>query len=128
MPPKGKADTAGYQQLKKDLSAQAPGKLYILHGEETYLRDYCLNQLKELILSGGMGTFNFHEIPAKEMSPRRLEEALDGRFHRLGRSMVVNLEVVRRGTKTQVVLSDGSVLPLPRGAYEGLNRAIIAHS
>ena len=65
------------QQLKKDLSAQAPGKLYILHGEETYLRDYCLNQLKELILSGGMGTFNFHEIPAKEMSPRRLEEALD---------------------------------------------------
>ena len=66
MPPKGKADTAGYQQLKKDLSAQAPGKLYILHGEETYLRDYCLNQLKELILSGGMGTFNFHEIPAKE--------------------------------------------------------------
>ena len=77
MPPKGKADTAGYQQLKKVLSAQAPGKLYILHGEETYLRDYCLNQLKELILSGGMGTFNFHEIPAKEMSPRRLEEALD---------------------------------------------------
>ena len=68
MPPKGKADTAGYQQLKKDLSAQAPGKLYILHGEETYLRDYCLNQLKELILSGGMGTFNFHEIPAKEMA------------------------------------------------------------
>lgn len=58
----------------------------------------------------------------------RLEEALDGRFHRLGRSMVVNLEVVRRVTKTQVVLSDGSVLPLPRGAYEGLNRAIIAHS
>ena len=77
MPPKGKADTTGYQQMKKDLSAQAPGKLYILHGEETYLRDYCLNQLKELILSGGMGTFNFHEIPAKEMSPRRLEEALD---------------------------------------------------
>ena len=58
----------------------------------------------------------------------RLEEALDGRFHRLGRSMVVNLEVVRRVTKTQVVLTDGSVLPLPRGAYEGLNRAIIAHS
>ncbi len=57
-----------------------------------------------------------------------LEEELDGRFHRLGRSMVVNLEMVRRVTKTQVMLSDGSVLPLPRGAYEPLNRAIIAHS
>lgn len=58
----------------------------------------------------------------------RLEEGLDGRFHRLGRSMVVNLECVRRVTRSQVVLADGSVLPLPRGAYEGLNRAIIAHS
>ena len=42
--------------------------------------------------------------------------------------MVVNLEGVSRVTKTQGVLSDGIVLPLPRGAYEGLNRAIIAHS
>ena len=37
-------------------------------------------------------------------------------------------EAVRRVTRSQVVLADGSVLPLPRGAYEGLNRAIIAHS
>ena len=40
MPPKAKADTAGYQKLKKDLSAGTPGQLYLLHGEETYLRDY----------------------------------------------------------------------------------------
>ena len=71
---------------------------------------------------------NYVTVHAKGDYTTRLEEALDGRFHRLGRSMVVNLEVVRRVTKTQVVLSDGSVLPLPRGAYEGLNRAIIAHS
>ena len=77
MPPKEKADAAGYQQLRKDLSAKAPGRLYILYGEETYLRDYYLGQLRDLILSGGMGEFNFHQIPAKEMSPRRLEEALD---------------------------------------------------
>ena len=80
MPPKGtkgKADAAGYQQLKQDLSAGTPGRLYVFHGEETYLRDYYLEQLKELLLAGGMGTFNLHEIPAKDMSPRRLEEALD---------------------------------------------------
>lgn len=77
MPPKPKADTAGYQQFKKDLAAGTPGQLYILHGEETYLRDYYLGRLKEQLLTGGMGEFNLHQIPAKEMSPRRLEEAID---------------------------------------------------
>ena len=82
MPPKGKtdkakADLAGYQQLKKDLSAGTPGQLYLMHGEETYLRDYYLGRLKELLLTGGMGEFNLHQIPAKDMSPQRLEEAID---------------------------------------------------
>lgn len=77
MPPKPKADTAGYQQLKKDLSAGTPRQLYIIHGEETYLRDYYLNRMKELLLTGGMGEFNLHQIPSKEMSPHRLEEAID---------------------------------------------------
>ena len=55
MPPKTKADTAGYQQFKKELSSGTPGQLYILHGEECYLRDYYLGRLKELLLPGGMG-------------------------------------------------------------------------
>ena len=46
MPPKKKPDTAGYQKLKKDLADQRPGQLYILHGEETYLRDYYLGRLR----------------------------------------------------------------------------------
>ena len=77
MPPKAKADTAGYQQFKKELSTGCPGQLYILHGEETYLRDYYLGRLKELLLTEGMGEFNHHQISAKEMSPQRLEEAVD---------------------------------------------------
>ena len=47
MPPKPKADLAGYQQLKKDISAKQPGQLYIFHGEETYLRDYYLGRLQK---------------------------------------------------------------------------------
>jgi len=77
MPPKTKPDTSGYQKLKKDLSEGKPGQLYILHGEETYLRDYYLGKLRELLLSGGMGEFNFHEIKARDMSPHALEEAVD---------------------------------------------------
>lgn len=77
MPPKTKPDTSGYQKLKKDLSDGKPGQLYILHGEETYLRDYYLGKLRELLLSGGLGEFNLHEIKAKDMSPHTLEEAVD---------------------------------------------------
>ena len=56
------------------------------------------------------------------------EKELDDRFFRAGRALIVNLTLIRRVTRTEVHLSDGTVLPLPRGAYEPLNRAIIAHT
>ena len=55
------------------------------------------------------------------------EQELGSGFHRIGRAVIVNLKFVAHVTKTEVQLSDGTVLPLPRGAYELLNRAIIAH-
>lgn len=57
-----------------------------------------------------------------------LEKQLDTRFFRIGRSIILNLGYVQRVTKKDVFLSDSTVLPLPRGAYEPLNRAIIAHT
>ena len=56
------------------------------------------------------------------------EKELDERFYRVGRGMILNLKYIQRVTKTEVRLSDGTVLPLPRGAYEPLNRAIIQHT
>lgn len=55
----------------------------------------------------------------------QLEAALDENFFRLGRSLLVNLGCIARVSKTAVTLTDGTTLPLPRGAYERLNRAII---
>lgn len=57
-----------------------------------------------------------------------MEKELDERFCRVGRAMILNLKYIRRVTKTEVFLSDGTVLPLPRGAYEPLNRAIIRYA
>ena len=57
-----------------------------------------------------------------------MEAELDRRFFRIGRATIVNLDLVQRVTKAEVRLSDGTALPLPRGAYELLNRAIIAHN
>ena len=56
------------------------------------------------------------------------EKELDDRFCRVGRSMILNLKCIQRVTKKEVRLSDGMVLPLPRGAYEPLNRAIITRT
>ena len=56
------------------------------------------------------------------------ETQLDSRFTRVGRSMIINLKFIRRVTKNEVHLSDGTSLALPRGAYEPLNRAIIAQT
>ena len=51
---------------------------------------------------------------------------LDERFFRLGRSYILNLTRVERVTKTEVTLSDGSRIPLPKSMYEPLNRAVIS--
>ncbi len=77
MPPKAKPDLSGYQKLKRELSQGRLGKLYLFHGEETYLRDHYLGRLKEVLLAGGMGEFNLHELKAAQASPRALEEAVD---------------------------------------------------
>lgn len=55
-----------------------------------------------------------------------VEKLLDERFFRMGRSFIVNLNCVSRVSRSEVILSDGTALPLPRGQYEPLNRAIIA--
>ena len=101
----------------------------------------CLN----LELSGEMVRLPFYEIRYLDVrqnyvtvhakgdytvkrSLNEFEKELDHRFHRVGRSMILNLKYIQRVTKTEVRLSDGTVLPLPRGAYEPLNRAIIQHT
>lgn len=55
----------------------------------------------------------------------KFEKELDSRFFRSGRSYLINLTYVQRTTRTEAYLTDGSVVPLPRGVYEKINRAII---
>lgn len=73
---------------------------------------------------------NYVTVHAKEdvtvkMTLSQVAEMLDDRFYRVGRSAIVNLTRVSRVTRTEIHMDDGSVVLLPRGAYEGINRAII---
>ncbi|MEF2781868.1 MAG: LytTR family DNA-binding domain-containing protein [Clostridium sp.] len=58
---------------------------------------------------------------------RDIEKDLDSRFVRVGRSIIINITFVQKVTKISVYLFDGTILPLPRKAYETINRAIIAY-
>ena len=60
-----------------------------------------------------------------KMTLSDLQKELDERFLRVGRSCIVNLTQISRVTKTLIKLSDGTEIPLPRGAFDSVNRAII---
>ena len=97
-----------------------------------------------LSLPDGMVTVPQHEIKylevmrnyvtihaGEDISIKRtlneLESKLDECFFRIHRSYIVNLRFVRKVAKTEVTLKDGSVLPLSRKMYDGLNRAMIEY-
>lgn len=56
---------------------------------------------------------------------KEIEHELDERFIRVGRSYIVNLYFITRVTRSEIFLKGGDAVPLPRGAYEKVNRAII---
>lgn len=93
-----------------------------LSGETVRLPVY---QIRYAEVQGNYVTVHAKSDCTAKMTLSELETRLDDSFFRLGRSALVNLGYVARVTKTAVTLNDGSVLPLPRGAYDRINRAII---
>ena len=61
-------------------------------------------------------------------SLKEAEQELDERFFRVGRSCIVNLTYIRRVTKSEIYLNEDYSIPLPRGMYDSLNRAIITRT
>lgn len=54
-----------------------------------------------------------------------LEKELSDTFYRIGRSYIINLKYIRRVSHTEIYLTDGSVIPLPRGQYDAIHRMMI---
>lgn len=77
-------------------------------------------------VSGNYVTIHALQDYTVKMTLGQLEKELDERFFRVGRSAIVNLTQISRVTKGSIKLSVGDSIPLPRGAYEAVNRAIIA--
>lgn len=88
MPPK-KTGPDGLRQLKDALKQGMPANLYIFFGQEDYLRDYYLDQLKRQLLSGGMESFNLHTFQGKDLELQTLTEAVEAMPMMSERSLVL---------------------------------------
>lgn len=87
-----------------------------------------LREIKYIDVQGNYVTVHAKEDYTVKRTLGEFESLLDERFCRVGRSQIINLRYISRVTKKDVYLSDGTILPLPRGAYEPLNRAIIENT
>lgn len=84
-----------------------------------------LYQVSALEVQRNYVTVHARQDYTLKKSLSELMEQLDERFFRVGRSAVVNLNDISRVTRSDIYLTDGRSIPLPRGAYDKLNRAII---
>lgn len=84
-----------------------------------------LYQVSALEVQRNYVTVHARQDYTVKKSLSELMEQLDERFFRVGRSAVVNLNDISRVTRSDIYLTDGRIIPLPRGAYDKLNRAII---
>lgn len=82
-------------------------------------------QIRYAEVSGNYVTVHALEDYRVKMTLSELENELDERFFRVSRSEIVNLTQISRVLKKEIKLNDGSCIPLPRGRYESVNRAII---
>ena len=70
-------DNAPMKALKQDLKNNMARRLYVFHGEETYLREYYLGELKKKLLPDELESFNLHTIAGKECTPQLLAQTVD---------------------------------------------------
>ena len=69
-----KKPNKGYQKLKSDLAEGTLGGVYIFCGEESYLREYYLGELRKTLIPAGFEEFNYHALQGKGLSMESLQE------------------------------------------------------
>ena len=73
-PPKS---SEAYQKFKADLSAGTVGCAYIFYGEESYLREYYLGELRKKLVPAGFEEFNYHRLEGKDLTVQALTEMVE---------------------------------------------------
>ena len=67
----------GMQSLKVDLREKKMKRLYVFHGEETFLLNYYLQQMKKLLVDELTESFNFHKLTKENFDIRDLADGVE---------------------------------------------------
>lgn len=67
----------GLQALKAALKQKKPDRLYIFHGEETFLMHHYLGQLQKLLLDPLTESFNFHRLSSETFDIQSFADAVE---------------------------------------------------
>mgnify|MGYP002247530391 CR=1 FL=1 len=72
-----KPNQTGKSQLIRDLKNGEFATLYIISGEESYMKEYYLRQLRQKVVDETFADFNLIEFEGKGLTPEMLTEAID---------------------------------------------------
>lgn len=97
--------------------------IIIKSNEEVY--KILLSDIKYIEVNGNYTTIFGKNIYKCKRTLSDILKELDDNFFKISRSYVLNLTYISRVSKTQVFLTNGDIIPLPRGRYEALNNQII---
>ena len=78
-----------FQKLKNDLSAGTLGCAYIFYGEESYLREYYLVELRKALVPAGFEDFNYHKLEGKDLTVQALSEMAEAMPMLAERTLIV---------------------------------------
>lgn len=64
-------------QLKIDIREKTPGRLYVFHGEETFLMNHYLGQLRKILVDKLTESFNYHKLSGENFDVQSFADAVE---------------------------------------------------
>jgi DNA-binding LytR/AlgR family response regulator len=86
-----------------------------------------LHEIRYLEVVRNYVTVHAQEDYSVKRTLHDFEKELDERFCRTHRSYLVNLRFIKKITRSEVILKDGTEVPLARGQYDHVNQSLIAY-
>lgn len=72
-----KTDTSAYQKLRGDIKGKNPGRAYVFFGEEIYLMQYNLSELKKLLVDDLTESFNYTRLNGESFTIQTFVDAVE---------------------------------------------------